>query len=143
MEIILKEGIDKLMFGMLKKDVISIYGEPSKKIIDEEKNILFLYNDQKWQLTFYEDEGFKLGYIICANPNLTLLSKKIIGTKIEDATSEMNHKDLKSWEVEEFDIAENHFNEDNWLILQSEFGEVAKVELGAIINDDDEFVWKF
>ena len=104
---------------------------------------MFLYNDHKWQLTFYEDEGFKLGYIICSNPNLTLFSKKIIGTKIEDATSEMVQKGLKSWEVEEFDIAENHFNEANWLILQSEFGEVAKIELGAIINDDDEFVWKF
>ena len=55
----------------------------------------------------------------------------------------MVQKGLKSWEVEEFDIAENHFNEENWLILQSEFGEVAKIELGAIINDDDEFVWKF
>ncbi len=143
MEIKLKEGIDKLKFGMQQKDVIAIYGEPSKKVIDEEKNILFLYNDHKWQLTFYEDEGFKLGYIICSNPNLTLFSKKIIGTKIEDATSEMVQKGLKSWEVEEFDIAENHFNEENWLILQSEFGEVAKIELGAIINDDDEFVWKF
>ena len=143
MEIKLKEGIDELKFGMQQKDVISIYGEPTKKIIDEEKNILFLYNDKKWQLTFYEDEGFKLGYIICSNANLKLFSKKIIGTKIEDATSEMVQKGLKSWEVEEFDIAENHFNEDNWLILQSEFGEVAKIELGAIINDDDEFVWKF
>ena len=77
MEIKLKEGIDKLKFGMQQKDVIAIYGEPSKKVIDEEKNILFLYNAHKWQLTFYEDEGFKLGYIICSNPNLTLFSKKI------------------------------------------------------------------
>lgn len=143
MEIKLKEGIEKLKFGMLQKDVIAIYGEPSKKIIDEEKNILFLYNDQKWQLTFYEDEGFKLGYIICSNPNLFLFSKKIIGSKIEDAISEMKENGINSWEVEEFDIAENHFNEDNWLILQSEFGVVTKIELGAIINDNDEFVWKF
>lgn len=143
MEIKLKEGIEKLKFGMLQKDVIAIYGEPSKKIIDEEKNILFLYNDQKWQLTFYEDEGFKLGYIICSNPNLLLFSKKIIGSKIEDAISEMKENGINNWEVEEFDIAENHFNEDNWLILQSEFGVVTKIELGAIINDNDEFVWKF
>jgi hypothetical protein len=50
---------------------------------------------------------------------------------------------FKSWEIEDFDSTENHFNESNWLILQSEFGLVVKVEIGAIINDKDEFDWKF
>lgn len=139
----LRQGIDKLKFGMQQKDVISIYGEPDKKIIDEEQNILYLYNAQKWQLTFYEDEGFKLGYIICANPNLELFGAKVIGHKIEKVTSAAEQNGVKGFEVEEFDITENHFNEDNWLILQTEFGEVVKVELGAIINSKDEFEWKF
>ena len=47
-------------------------------------------------------------------------------------------------EVERFDATENHFNESNWLILQSEFGTVIRVEIGALIDDvKDEFQWKF
>src|SRR5690606_29005801 len=115
MEVKLKHGIDKLLFGMKQQDVIAIYGEPDKKIIDEEKNILYLYNDQKWQLTFYEDEDFRLGYIICAHPDLTLFSNKIIGMKIGDAKATLQQHKMTSWELEEFDITESYFNEDHWL----------------------------
>ena len=38
---------------------------------------------------------------------------------------------------------ENYFNEENWIIFQTEFDEVVKFEIGAIINDKDEFDWKF
>ena len=32
----LKNGIDKLLFGMKQKDVIAIYGNPNQKYKDEE-----------------------------------------------------------------------------------------------------------
>jgi hypothetical protein len=44
---------------------------------------------------------------------------------------------------EEFDTFENYFNEENWIIFQTEFEEVVKFEIGAIINSKDEFDWKF
>jgi hypothetical protein len=78
--------------------------------------------------------------MITSNSDSLLLGKKIIGTKVEELKSELP---FKSWEIEDFDSTENHFNENNWLILQSEFGLVVKVEIGAIINDKDEFDWKF
>jgi hypothetical protein len=142
MELNLKNGIDKLLFGMRQKDVIAIYGVPQKKIIDEDQNILYIYNQQKWQLTFYEDEDFRLGYIVCANPELTLFSNKIIGVPTDEVKAMLQPKGLKTWELEEFDLDENYFNEDFWLVLQSEFGYVAKIDIGAIIKDD-EFEWKF
>ena len=49
---------------------------------------------------------------------------------------------FKTWEKENFDLAENYFNEENWLILVSEFNKIVKVELGCIIKND-EFDWKF
>lgn len=142
MKINLKQGIDKLLFGMKQKDVIAIYGEPQKKIVDEDQNILYLYNQQRWQLTFYEDEDFRLGYIVCSHPELTLFDNSIIGMNTDEVKATLEPKGLKKWEIEEFDLAENHFNEDFWLILQSEFGQVMKIDLGAIIKDD-EFEWKF
>ena len=136
----LKNGIGKLLFGMKQKDVEALYGKADKQYNDEEGNVICLYNVQKWSLTFYEDEDFRLGYIICSNPDATLLDKKIIGKNVEDIKSELP---FKTWTKEDFDTTENHFNESNWLILQSEYNDIIRVEIGAIINDNDEFDWKF
>ncbi|MES2748276.1 MAG: hypothetical protein V4648_07845 [Bacteroidota bacterium] len=135
-----KNGIDKLLFGMKQKDVIALYGDPDKEFEDDDKNIIFLYNAQKWRLTFYEDEDFKLGYIITSNAEAILLDKKIIGRNTAEVKQELP---FKSWEQEDFDATENHFNESNWLILQSEFGVIIRLEIGAIINDNDTVDWKF
>ena len=136
----LKNGIDNLLFGMKQKDVELLYGKPSKQYTDEEGNVICLYNRQKWSLTFYEDEEFRLGYIICSHPEATILDKKVLGRNIEVVKNELP---FKSWTKEDFDTTENHFNESNWLILQSEYDDIIRVEMGAIINDNDEFDWKF
>jgi len=136
-------GIDKLLFGMKQRDVIAIYGEPDKKITDDENNIIFVYNARQFRLTFYEDEQFRLGYIISSQPELELFDHKIIGEPIDPIKEMLLGKNYKKWEQEDFDITENHFNEANWITLSSEFGRIAKIELGAIINDKDEFDWKF
>jgi hypothetical protein len=135
-----KNGVDQLLFGMKQKDVIALYGNPDKQFEDEERNVIFLYNQNKWRLTFYEDEDFRLGYIITSNTEVLLLNNKVIGRNVEEVKQELP---FKSWELEEFDSTENHFNESNWLILQSEFGIVIRVEIGAIIKDNDTFDWKF
>ena len=136
----LKNGIDKLLFGMKQKDVEALYGKANKQYNDEDGNSICLYNVQKWSLTFYEDEDFRLGYIICSHPEVTILDKKVIGKNVEKIKAELP---FKSWTKEDFDTIENHFNEDNWLILQSEYNDIIRVEIGTIINDKDEFDWKF
>ncbi|MEI7510095.1 MAG: hypothetical protein WCJ62_11605 [Flavobacterium sp.] len=135
-----KNGIDQLLFGMKQKDVIAIYGSPDKHFEDDDNNIIFLYNKSKLRLTFYQDEDYRLGYIITSNPEVTLLDKAVIGRDITELKQELP---FKIWEQEDFDSTENHFNESNWLILQSEFDAVIRLEIGAIINDKDEFDWKF
>lgn len=140
MKINLKNGIDNLLFGMQQNDVIAIYGKPDKQFLDEDDNMIYLYNQKKWRLTFYADEGLKLGYIITSYPEVQLLDKKIIGRNVEEVKNELP---FKSWEMESFDSTENHFNESNWLIFQAEYDEIIRVEIGAIIKDNDEFDWKF
>ena len=135
-----KNGVDQLLFGMKQKDVIALYGEPDKQFKDDDQNIIFLYNSQQLRITFYEDESMKLGYIITSHPEVTLLGKKIMGREVAEVKNELP---FKSWEQEDFDSTENHFNESNWLVLQSEYGKIIRVEIGAIINDKDEFEWKF
>lgn len=135
-----KNGVDKLLFGMKQKDVVALYGEPEKQYNDDDGNNIFLYYQHKLRLTFYEEEDFRLGYIITSNENMTLLDRKVMGENIGQLKADLP---FNSWEVEAFDSTENHFNESNWLTLQSEFDTVIRVELGAIIKDMDEFDWKF
>ncbi len=135
-----KNGLDQLLFGMKQSHVEAIYGQPSKQFNDEDGNLLYNYNVQKMTLTFYQDENFRLGYIACSNAELIILEEKIIGKNIETVKAILP---FKSWVREDFDTFENHFNESNWLILQTEFDDIVRVEIGAIINDNDEFDWKF
>ena len=135
-----KNCVDQLLFGMKQKDVIAIYGEPNKQFKDDDLNIIFLYNSQQLRITFYEDESMRLGYIITSYPEATVLGKKIMGREVAEVKNELP---FKSWEQEDFDSTENHFNESNWLVLQSEYGKIIRIEIGAIINDKDEFEWKF
>lgn len=143
MQIKPKFGIDKLLFGMKINDVKSLFGEPNKQFKDEDKNLIYVYNQLQLRLTFYEDEAFRLGYMICSNPDLLLYDAFVIGRKVEEIKNELEKHFYKTWEIEDFDLAENHFNEEHWLILQSEFDQIRKVEIGAIINDKDEFDWRF
>lgn len=138
-----KNGIDKLLFGMKQSDVTAIYDKPNRNYKDEDDNVIFAYNALKMRLTFYKDEEFKLGYIVASSPDLELFGNKVIGRNINEIKKELALKGLTKFTQEEFDTFENYFNEDNWIILQTEFDEVVKFEIGAIINDKDEFDWKF
>lgn len=143
MKINLKTGIDELIFGMTQKNVMAVYGEPDRQYKDDENNIIYLYNDKRIRVTFYEDEDMRMGYLICSHPDLELFGNRIIGRPTAEVQEEIIERGIKSWEVETFDSVDNVFNESNWLILQSEFEKIIRVEVGATINDNDEFDWKF
>lgn len=138
-----KNGIDKLLFGMKQDDVVAIYGKPDRNYKDEDDNVIFAYNVLKMRLTFYKDEEFRLGYIVASGPDLELFGIKVIGRNSVEVKKDLATKGIARFTQEDFDTFENYFNEDNWITLQSEFGEVIKFELGAIINSRDEFDWKF
>lgn len=140
MKIIPKKGVENILFGMKCKDVESILGKPSKMLDDEDANKIYLYNQHKLALTFYEDEGFRLGYITIADTATSLFGHKIMACNVADAKK--NLADVQKWEFEDFDTFEHHFNEENWLILVVEFNEIVKIEIGALIVND-QFVWAF
>ena len=143
MKINLKNGIEKLLFGMKQYDVTALYGKPDRNYKDEDDNVIFAYNKLKMRLTFYKDEEFKMGYIVASSPDLELFGNKVIGKKISEVKKELASKGITKFTQEDFDTFENYFNEENWFILQTEFDEVVKFEIGAIINAKDEFDWKF
>lgn len=143
MKINLKSGIEQLLFGMKQNDVTTIYGKPDRNYKDEDDNVILVYNKLKMRLTFYQEEELRLGYIVASSPKLELFGNLIIDKPIASVKKELAAKGLTKFTQEEFDTFENYFNEENWFILQTEFEEVVKFEIGAIINQKDEFDWKF
>lgn len=136
-----KNGLAQLLFGMKTNDVVAQLGLPNRQFQDEDGNTIYLYDSHKLRLTFYADEDFRLGYAITSHADATLLGHAIIGepiTKIFEALP------FSSWETEEFDSVTNYFNESNWLTLQVEYGQVIRVEIGALIDEvSDVFIWRF
>ncbi len=135
-----KNGFGPLEFGMKQSDVELVLGKPNASFKDEENNTIYLYNALRLRLTFYEEEQFKLGYIITSHPEAVLLGHKVMQESVSDLVQKVP---FKNWETETFDSTVNYFNDSNWLTLQSEFGTIIRVELGAVINEKDEFVWRF
>jgi hypothetical protein len=141
MEIKLKFGIDKLLFGMKQKDVEEIYGKPNSQYKDEEDNVVYVYNNQKVRLTFYDEEELRLGYITSTNESLELFGNKIIGENWSDVKTILAEKKLTQFETEVVDGTENYFFENNWLFVNVDYGKVFK---SAIFTDnEDDFDWKF
>lgn len=138
-----KHGIDQLLFGMKPADVTAVYGKPDKEYKDEDDNLIALYNKHKLRLTYYMEEDFRLGYLIGSDAGLELSGIKIIGRKAAQVQEDLRAKGFQKWTKEGYDTYENWFNEDHWIVLQTEFDAIVKFEMGAIINDKDEFDWKF
>ncbi|WP_130734517.1 hypothetical protein [Flavobacterium sp. J27] len=143
MKVKLKYGIDQLLFGMKQNDVESIYGKPNKQYIDEEDNIVYVYNDSKMRLTFYDEEELRLGYITSTNENLELFDAKIIGKSWNTVKELLHSNKLKDFETEIVDGTENYFFEDSWLFVNVDYDQVFKIEIGAVFTNQDEFDWKF
>src|SRR5690606_16815070 len=144
MEIKLKFGIDQLLFGMKQKDVEAIYGKPSTQYVDEEDNIVYVYNQQKMRLTFYDEEEMRLGYIIAQHPELTLFGETFIGKPWIEVQTLLTTNKITRLEAEVIDGTENYFSEENWLFINVDYGQVYKVELGAVFKEkEDDFDWKF
>jgi hypothetical protein len=117
MEVKLKFGIDQLLFGMKQKDVEALYGKPSSQYVDEEDNIVYVYNQQKMRLTFYDEEEMRLGYIIAQHPNLTLFGETFIGKTWEEVKTLLATNKITKLETELVEGTENYFSEENWLFV--------------------------
>jgi hypothetical protein len=78
--------------------------------------MLFCVQQTKIRITFYQEEDFKLGYMVASSPELELFGAKVIGKKLQ--TLKELTAGISKFTQEEFDTFEN-FNEENWIIFQT------------------------
>ncbi|AWM14457.1 hypothetical protein NHF50_11605 [Flavobacterium sp. NRK F10] len=143
MEIKLKFGFDELLFGMKQNHVETLYGKADFQYKDEEQNVILGYNDLKSRLTFYEEEGFRLGYITISNPEAVLFGEKVMGKSREEVLQVLKANKITQWETEVNDGVTMLFNEENWVFLHFDYGVLVTIEIGAVFTQKDEFDWKF
>lgn len=136
-------GFDSLLFGMKQPDIESIYGQPSMYYKDAEDNVILVYNSLMSKLTLYADEGFRLSYIVTSKPDAELYGEKFIGQSFDNLKKRLDKKGYKSWEKEENEGVKLYFNEDFWLFIHEEYDQIFKLEIGALIKNQDDFDWKF
>lgn len=128
---------------MTQKDILEVLGIPDRKVFDQDddEQLLLEFNKLKLRLTFYLNEQNRLGYMRTSNPNLTFNGKKIIGSKVDFAKKEIFGGIVDEWEVEEYDFFITHSNEEVWVTLNEEFGEVSVVEVGVTFSDGENYDW--
>jgi hypothetical protein len=58
--------------------MLLLYGKPDRNYKDEDDNVIFV-QQTKIRITFYQEEDFKLGYMVASSPELELFGAKVIG----------------------------------------------------------------
>ena len=102
-----------------------------------------MYNKERMKLTFYVEEDMKLGYITTTNPAIKLFGTTIINQPWDLVNGDLALNKITNFEKDSEEGIDIYFNEDHWLFFHVDYDEVVEVEIGAIINDKDEFEWKF
>ncbi|MDF1699370.1 MAG: hypothetical protein P1U56_26190 [Saprospiraceae bacterium] len=143
MKINLKHGIGRLKFGMKSNQVKQILGDPSEKKngIGESHEYYLIYNRENLTLTFYLDEGNKLGYIKTSNPEVSFNGQKIISRTVKHITDNVFKTKIPQWELETHDSFSTLFNQEFWLTLYIEYDKITTVELGVSFKDDENYLW--
>lgn len=135
-------GIDQLKFGLRENDIINLIGQPDKTFTDEDddNNLIYRYNQLKISLTFYKHEDGRLGYIRCANPEISYNNSKLIGEPIALVTETILGT-FHNWEIDHYDFFDTYLHIENWIVLNVEYEVVCDVEIGVPYNEDDTCKW--
>ena len=143
MEIKPKIGIDNIKFGMTRKEVIEILGEPDRVIIDpnDTNDVILEWTDRLLSLVFYLHHNDRFAYLKTKNSNLTYNRKKIINRNVDVVKKEVFGNLVTEWEVEDFTSFIIYFNENLWITLDVEYRIINGFELGVTYKDDEEYDW--
>ena len=105
-EITLGQGLDNLIFGITREEVIKILGEPSEKEElegDEESGAMeaWHYDEQHLSLSFEEDCNWKLTSITSASPEILFEGLDLIGLSQGEVLEQMDVFNLGEFGLED------------------------------------------
>ena len=148
-EIVIGKGIDKLTFGLRMIEVEDLLDKPDKvdEITDDgDKTIVMYYFNLGIDLSFEQEDEFRLSTITVVNPNFTLLGSIKIGDKQKDVEKKLNKKGLSDPELidmstDEYPNYELMAYDNESLDLGFEKKTLTEIQIGPLWDDDDNIVW--
>jgi len=143
MELKPKIGIDNLRFGMSRKEIIEILGEPDREFqLDDfgDNETVLEWKQKMLRLTFYKEENDRFGYLRTMNSNVSYKGLNILNQEPK-LVKEKIFSELKEWDKNEFDFLTMYFNENYWLNLNCEYGIVVDLEMGVPFKNDEDYDW--
>lgn len=152
MEIKLGEGIDNISFGMSRKGIESILGQPDEiesypDMIDSEyKTEAWHYDESEISASFDEIEEFRLSMLSTSDPEAKLMGKKVIGLNEDAFLKEIESLDLGEAEIEDWSTEKMPGNKvisysDASLNFWFDNSILREITWSPYLDEDDNPIW--
>lgn len=149
------EGLGRIKFGMTRKEVKDILGEPDEAEVfspsdhdgdDDEQMESWHFDSHEISASFDEMEDWRLVTLSVSSSDYLFEGKKLIGMDRKDLIKTLNELDLKDLEYEDWSTNESP---DHKLISAEEAGMnfwldegvLTEIQWGPLFSDDDEIEW--
>ena len=141
MRIDLGRGIENVLFGATKQQVVKLWGDPDKDYVDESGDQCLAYFSRKVALRFERAQNFKLTWVECANPETELLGENAFKLSIDELTYKIETRSAEEPETFEHGWLETFFYAEDWLELQLQFGTLSALNFGVFYDVQDRPLW--
>jgi len=143
MEVKPKIGLEQLIFGMSRNEVLDLLGRPDQIKADEldatEQHLE--WHELKLRLTFSSAEQDRLTYIVSTHPDLHYAGHKLIDEGLDKLKDEVFADLNPDWEFDDYGRFQTHFDETHWLSLHSEFGKLTEIQIGVPFKNEIDYQW--
>ncbi|ASB50852.1 hypothetical protein [Alkalitalea saponilacus] len=147
-------GIGKLKFGMTRKEVVSIIGEPNEieeftpdETNDTGNSIAWHYDELELSASFDEEDNWRLTSLAVSSPDYLFEDINLIGLSQEEVMQQIEMMDLGDIELEDLsdeDLVNQQVGSipDVSLNLWFEDGILTEIQWGPYWDDEDEsYIW--
>ena len=148
----LGKGIGSLKFGITRKEVTAILGEPSEKeTIEGDEDMgnseAWHYDELELSVTFDEDDDWKLSSIAASSPDFTFEGVDLLGLSQEEVMQQIEIMNLGDIETEEIVGDEDEDQQvatiaEVSLNLWFEDGKLSEIQWAPYWDEDEEtYIW--
>lgn len=150
-EIKIGVGVGTIKFGMLKEDVLQIFGIPTEKEIEKEFDTgdaveTWEYENEGISFSFDEEEGWKLETITINSSKFELNGVGLIGQNIQQVQDFIEKQKLGEMEFEDYSTPEFPKHElidvdAANLFFWFDHETLKEIQFGVKWDDDDNALW--
>lgn len=141
-------GVDKLRFGMIEEEIISILGKPDEievqEMDDEEMINIYYYDDLGLSMSFDSMEDFRLVELAFEDSKYTLEKNFFPGMSKElflEHADELGEYEFEDLSDEDSDVNELYTFEDKNINIWIRKGIVDTIQIGPYWKDDENVSW--